>query len=179
MVLLQKETAWFLSDEGVKQYASLSSLDEQVVFLYAYLRTVAHEDLDQQQTLMKLAFLLADGVARADVPYAAYPVLIDPNKDPFVAFVKNARFVPDAPNMVPVMMAILQNKVNPQNRSAWIYDRHVLESNTFGRWLKEQGMPYLPDTAITLVNPAVYDVDPGLEDARALILWLFSKGGNV
>lgn len=179
MEVLQKETAWFLSDEALKQYAALSSLDERVVFLYAYLRTIAHENLEKGQTLMKIAFLLADGVSKADVLYAAYPALIRPEQNPFVAYVKNAKYVPEAPRMIAVMMAILQEKVDPRNGSAWIYDRDILSKDKFGLWLKDQGMEYLPSTSISLIQPAAYAVDSVWEETRALILWLFAKGGNA
>lgn len=179
MELLQKDTAWFLSEEAVRQYESLSSLEERVLFLYSYLRTIAHEDIEREHTLMKMAFLLADGVGRSAAPYAVYPDLIRPEKNPFVAYVKNAKFVPAAPKMVAVMMAILHEKVSPNNLSTWIYDRGILDQEKFGQWLKEQGMEYLPATVITLVDPAVYEVPSGLEEIRTLILWLFSEGGNA
>ncbi len=179
MELLQKETAWFLSEEGVRQYEALTALEERVLFLYSYLRTVSSEDMDREHTLMKMAFLLADGVSRSGAPYAAYPDLIRPEKNPFVAYVKNAKYVPECDKLFVIMMAILQDKVNPNNLSLWIYDRGVLDQEKFPRWLADQGMHYLPTSVIDMVDPAAYEVDPSLEEIRTVLIWLFAKGGNA
>lgn len=172
-------TGWYLSDEGVKQYEGLSSLEERTLFLYRYLRTIANDSFEQDNALMRVAFLLADGVAGSYAPYKAYPDLLLPEKNPLVMYLKNAKKYPGLKPLYVVLMAVLQGKADPTNSSLWIYDNAILGRSDLAEWLKEQGMGYLPDKFNALVEKEVYAIDQKLSRVQTLLLWLFLKGGQA
>ena len=172
-------TEWYLSAEGIRQYEGLSSLEERTLFLYRYLRTVANDSFEKDNALMKVAFLLADGVAaRSYAPYKAYPALIAAESNPLIAYLKNAGKYPGREALYVVLMAVLQGKADPADTALWIYDDAVLSRSDLADWLKEQGLGYLPDKYNALVDKRVYAIDDTLSFTQTLLMWLFLKGGQ-
>lgn len=172
-------TGWYLSAEGVKQYEGLSSLEERTLFLYRYLRTIANNSFEKDNALMRVAFLLADGVAGSYAPYKAYPDLIAPEKNPLVAYLKNAKQYPGLKPLYVVLLAVLQGKADPANSGLWIYDNAILSKSNLGDWLLEQGMGYLPDKYNSLVDKDVYAIDDRLDRVQTVLMWLFLEGGQA
>lgn len=179
MDTIMHPTGWYLSAEGVKAYESLSSLEERTLFLYRYLRTVANDSFEKDNALMRIAFLLAEGVAnRAGVAYKAYPALITAEANPLVAYLKNAKKYPGRKALYVVLMAVLQGKADPANTGLWIYNDAVLGKSDLADWLKEQGLGYLPDKYNALVDKSVYAIDDALSYTQSVLMWLFLEGGQ-
>ena len=180
MEWLKKDTAWFLSAEGEKAYRALPSLEERTLFIYAYLRTVAHKSYETDNALMRIAFLLADGVAeRSDAPYKNYPDLLSAEKNPILTYLSKAKQYPGLKPLFVVLLVVLHGEVDPADTSAWIYDAITLQKTDFATWLADQGTTYLPENGQSLVNADLYDIDEDLSFVQTLLMWLFLKGGQA
>ena len=108
MKLVTKEASWFLSGEGTRAYAALSSLEERAIFVYSYLRQIVNEDFEKDSVLFKTSFLIADALSGSVLPYAQYPDVINPSKNPFVAFLKNSKKYKNPTGVLYAFLAILQ-----------------------------------------------------------------------
>lgn len=180
MEWLKKETAWFLSAEGKQAYEALPSLEERTLFIYGYLHSVAHKSFEADNVLMRIAFLLADGVAaRSGAPYKGYPDLLAADKNPIIAYLKNAKQYPGLKPLYVVLLAVIQGRVDPADTSSWIYDTITLQQEDLGRWLFDQGLGYIPDSADCFVDADMYDIDASLTFVQTLLMWLFLKGGQA
>lgn len=180
MEWLKKETAWFLSAEGKQSYEALASLEERTLFIYGYLRSMAHKSFDTDNALMRIAFLLADGVAaRSNAPYKAYPDLLSADKNPIITYLKNAKQYPGLKPLYVILLVLLHGQEDPNNASSWIYDALTLRREDLGDWLWEQGLGYLPDESGCLVDARMYDIDESLSFVQTLLMWLFLKGGQA
>ena len=73
MELLKKDTAWFLSEEGSKSFAALSSVGDRAIFIYSYLKTIANESFEKDKMLFKMAFFIADAVFSSDLLIYSLP----------------------------------------------------------------------------------------------------------
>ena len=107
MELLNFDANWFCSETGQKAYSAIKSLEDRSVFLYSYLRKIAPADFDEGQMLFRIAFFLADAVVDSKLPYSTYPALIDPQKNPFVAYLANVNQYPGAQTVYYVFLSIL------------------------------------------------------------------------
>ncbi|MBE6809755.1 MAG: hypothetical protein E7521_01685 [Ruminococcaceae bacterium] len=175
MELLKKDTAWFLSDEGGKKFATLSSLEERTIFIYSYLKTIASESFEKDKTLFKLALFIADIVCNSDVDYNKYPEILKSDSNPFVAFLANApKFYGNEITYI-ILTAILHNKVNPFDKSEWIYNEAVIDSDDFIEDLSERGIKLFSTSSLIMIDPENYDIDQKLQQLQLALVWMFLK----
>ena len=179
MELLKKDTAWFLTDEGGKQFAALDSLEERAIFIYSYLKTIAHESFEKDKTLFKMAFFIADAVYSSDVTYSKYPEILKADSNPFVAFLKNAEIFSGNEKTYVILTAVLNNKANAFDKSDWIYDEEILdcelEADEFESELAERGIEFLPGSGTTMPDPELYNIDSKLRLMQLQLVWIFLK----
>lgn len=171
MELLKKEKAWFLSDEGGKKFAALDSLEERTIFIYSYLKTIAHESFEENKTLFKLAFFIADAVYESDITYSKYPEILKAESNPFVAFLANAQKFSGNEKTYIILTSILHNKANAFNKSEWIYDEKEFDSND----LSERGIQFLPSSSSSMIDLEIYNIDSDLKLLQLELVWIFLK----
>lgn len=176
MELIKKEAAWFASDAGCQAYRALHTLEERSIFLYSYLKTIAHESFDRDGILFKFAFLLADGVSRAEVTYSAYPEIIRENANPFIAYLRNADVCFGEKETYIALMAILHGLADPRSKTAWIYDKSILGSKDYDDALEEHNAQFLPAFELEYIDLTPYSVDKALEFIQLELVWLFAHG---
>ena len=175
MELLKKDTMWFLTDEGGKQFAALSSLEERTIFIYSYLKTLTNESFEKDKTLFKMAFFIADAVCSSDVDYNKYPEMLNTKSNPFVAFLANAPKYYGKEKTYVILTAILHNKVNPFDKSEWIYNEAVIESDSFVDDLSERGIELFSTSSFSMIDPENYDINPNLQLLQLALVWIFLK----
>ena len=129
MELIKRETPWFLSSAGCNAFASTKTLEDRSVFLYSYLKQIAPEKFDEDQTLFRTAFFLADAVMDSPLPYSTYPALIDPQKNPFVAYLANVNQYPGAQTVYYVFLSILHGLAMPIRQNDWVYEKRICRKN--------------------------------------------------
>lgn len=178
MELIKQNTAWFFSEDGCRQFASLKTLDERSIFLYSYLRTIVRKSVfEKKNVLFKTAFFLADAVMESALPYNTYPALIDPQKNPFVAYLSKAWYIPNMDDVYYIYLAILHKIANPANGDDWIYDRML---DNFGsteyikKKLKELGKCFLTD-ATEVISPEAFAIEEPLQLLQLKLIWLFDQ----
>lgn len=172
MELLNKETQWFFSEEGIRSFQALRSLEDRSVFLYSYLKTVANERLEKDNLIFKTAFFIADALYGSSVAYAEYPDVIDKTKNPFVAYLANLKEPCPLEVVYCAFIAILHGLVDAFNPSEWIYDRKYSKKDNMLEKLGETDHAFLPDGP-AIVNPSIYEIDAGLEPIQLKIVWMF------
>lgn len=177
MELLKQSAAWFSGEAACKQYAELKTLEDRSVFLYSYLKQIASETMDQKGYVFKVAFFLADAVASSTLPYAAYPALIDAEKNPFVALLKTLKKPYTNEAMYCVMMAILYGAADALNPNEWIYDASEFEETRYRNTLKGRGREFVSTSGELLPNPEAFAIDEGLAFARTELIWMFRMAG--
>ena len=144
MELIKTTSDWFFSRDAAAQFAQLGTLEDRAVFVYSYLKTVAQGDWDRDDRLFGMAFLMADAVYSSPLPYAKYPDLIDPAKNPFVSFVAKANGgAYSSENFLAVLLMLLHGKMEAFDASSWIYIQNQSEEDALEEKLQEVECPYL------------------------------------
>ena len=172
MELLKKETQWFFSEEGIRSYQALQSLEDRSVFVYSYLKTVANEQLEKDNLIFRTAFFIADALFGSSVAYANYPGVIDKTKNPFVAYLTNLKEPCPLEVVYCTFIAILQGLVDAFDPSEWIYSKKYQSKDEMMEKLGEMDRRLIPDGP-AIVDPSVYRIDAALEPIQLKIIWMF------
>ena len=102
-VLLDHEMEWFRSEQGIATFNNISKLEDRIFFILAFLKSVIRESdisnklyerfsdreskiADINKCSSMFALFMADAIYGSDLPYATYPDLIDPEKNPFLNY---------------------------------------------------------------------------------------------
>lgn len=83
-----KPSAWYTSEEGKQAYLNADTLPKKTFFFYEYLLSIARYK-GNKGVLYKIAFVMADSMVNSELEFAGYPNVIDPAKNPLVAYVKS------------------------------------------------------------------------------------------
>lgn len=175
MELLKKDKQWFLSDEGSKKFAALSSVGERAVFIYSYLKTFASETLEKENILFKTAFLLADAVVNSAVEYGAYPKLLDETANPFVAFISNAKREYTEEQIYCIYLSFIHNIADPFKKTEWVYSDSILKEYGYIDKIYELGHMFVIPNPDFLINSEDYECDEEYNMIQLEIIWLFGK----
>lgn len=180
MEVINQTSEWFKTDEAISMYNSLESLADKTVFLYSYLSKIADKSFRENKTLFKMAFLLADAISKSNLPYNEYEVLIDPNINPFITYLKTSKeYIGELETFV-ILNAILENKVDVKDKSAWIYNADFFDDdNEYLDKLEEMGCCFLPNPSYYVVNPAKFEIEENLQMAMLEIYWLFGMPNDT
>jgi len=163
-----------LSESGGKAFSSLQTLEDRSIFLYSYLKNVSSKDFEKNQLLFKIAFFLADAILGSSLPYASYPDLLDPKKNPFVAYLTTAKLCPDTQTLYCIYLSVLHNIADPMNGNEWIYDEQIYEQGGMEAKLEELGRNFC-EGAVTMPNPDVFEIDASLQLIQLKLIWLFGQ----
>ena len=172
MEIIKKETQWFFSEEAKRSFNALKSLEDQTVFIYSYLKTVANAQLEKDNLLFKTAFFIADALHGSTLDYADYPSLIDKTKNPFVAYLTNLKEPCPLEVVYCTFIAILQGLVDAFDPSEWIYSKKYQSKDGMMEKLGEMDRRLIPDGP-AIVDPSVYRIDAALEPIQLKIIWMF------
>ncbi len=175
MELIKKDSTWFLSAEGGKRFAEISSLEDRTLFIYSYLKTIVNEKFKRDEVLFKLALFTADAIYNSDFAYAKYPEILKLDCNPFFAYLSNVTAYWGNEKTYVILSSILHNKANAFNKSEWIYDKHLLNSDDFLKELSERDIEFLPVNASSMVDPEAYNIESGLALPQLELVWSFLK----
>lgn len=175
MELIKTDKSWFLSQEGGNYFAALSSLEERTIFIYSYLKLLANESFDKDGSLFKIAFFFADAVLNSDKPYSKFPELLNPETNPFLKYLENAKSFYTKKITYLIFTTILHEKVNPANEKAWIYNSDFLQDKNLIKKLHEMNLEYLSDNPLYMIEPQAYNLNDADKLLQLMLVWIFLK----
>ena len=142
--------------------------------MYSYLKTMAKPEFDQGRILFKAAFFLADGVMGSSLPYQAYPDVINPEKNPFVAYLAKADLFPGESTFYYIFLGILHGIANPMQAKDWVYERNLEDPDYLREKLEQLGKNLYPSPTL-MADPDAYAIDSSLEAVQLKLIWLFGQ----
>ncbi len=175
MDILNREGAWFLSPEGTAAYEKQQNLEEKTIFIYTYLSKILNESFDKDHTTFKLALFFADAISSAGLPYSTYPELINPAKNPFLAYLVNLGKHPEERIVYYGFMSILHEIADPMMQNSWIYDKELMSSDALADKLVELEHNFYEEIPNSLPNPLVYDIAEQLRPVQLKLMWFFGN----
>ena len=175
MELLKKDKQWFLSDEGGKEFAALSSVGDRAVFIYSYLKTFADDSFEKENVLFKTSFLLADAIFNSDVPYSTYPSILDEKVNPFIAFIANAKRKYTIEQIYCIYLSFVHNIADAFKKTEWIYNDLLFKDDEYMHKIDELGHMFVIPNKDLLVDAKAYKSDEKYDMIQLEIIWLFSK----
>lgn len=174
MELINYEASWFLSKPGCDAFASLQTLEERSVFLYSYLKQAARVNFEEDQLLFRTAFFLADAVMESDLPYSKYPALVDPEKNPFVAYLLNADTCPGIRTVYYIFLSILHGIADPFKHNAWVYNKQISDPEYLGEKLTELGKCFC-EIGIEMPSVEAFAIEESLQTVQLKLIWLLGQ----
>ena len=173
MELIINDKQWFLSEQGQKSFENCKNLAERSVFIYSYFKSFAAESLEKDSFLFKMAFLMADSIYSSSAPYAKLPEFLDSAKNPFVAYVKNAKKVFGSQENYCILLSILHKTANPFKTNDWIYNHSLIDGKEYIAKLKETEKCFIEESEASLIDGDAYNIDESLRGIQIEIAWLF------
>lgn len=197
--LLAKQREDFFAPESIAEYANLQTLEDKTLYILAYLARVWVEKPSFVETegdeefryayigtgMFRAALFLADAVGNASLPYSSYPALIDPSKNPYMAYLVNLEVWGDPycgewdsfdeqPGMFYYeFMAILHGAADPFDEESWLYQED-------GRLDAMEEADYdIYEDKTSFPDPRYYEVADGLKSLQLKIMWIFGKKGGA
>ena len=80
----QKQTsAWYMSEEGKAAYQKATTFTAKMRFFQTYLNTIKKEETDRNISALT-AYVIICGVEGTSLPFASFPDILDPTKNPLV-----------------------------------------------------------------------------------------------
>lgn len=174
MELLKFDADWFLSEPGRRAFSDLKSLEDRSIFLYSCLKSMVSSDFDKDHILFKTAFFLADAVAGSSLSYGSYPDLLDPKKNPYVAYLVNAARCPDAQTLYCVFLSVLHGIADPFKKNEWIYSPDICDPDKMNAMLEKKGRNFCHGS-VTTADPSAFEIDPALQIMQIKLIWLFGQ----
>ena len=174
MELINHEAPWFLSSAGCNAFASTKTLEDRSVFLYSYLKQIAPEDFDKDQVLFRTAFFLADAIMGSTLPYSTYPALINPEKNPFVAYLSNISQYPGAKTVYYIFLSILHGLAMPIRQNEWVYDQQISEPEYMQQKLTELGRCFC-SSDIDMASVDAFSIEESMQPVQLKLIWLIGQ----
>ena len=171
MDVIHQPPEWFTSELALRKFASLTTKEDKTIFIYSYLRQVANQTFPSERLVFQTAFLLADEVLGSSLPYGAYPAIISPTDNPFVAYLVNGRYLNDGLTLA-VFLALLRSKVDHTNQSSWIYFKGNLEETV--ALAKQEDCDFYNGDAFAPPRER-YVIDDTLQTLQLKIIWMLSE----
>lgn len=173
MKLIQHDALWFMSEAGCNKFTSVKTLEDRSVFLYSYLKQIAKADFEEDQLLFRIAFFFADAIMGSALPYNTYPALIDPEKNPFVAYIKNADHYPGGKAVYHIFLSILHGIAMPAKQNEWVYDQQLKEPEYLEKKLEELGKSFFV-AGLGMVSADAFAIEEPLQQVQLKLIWLMS-----
>ena len=175
MEFWENDASWYASNEGVKAYHALQKLEDKTLFLYAYLQKKLHKSFENNNACFKLALFFADAIEGASLPYSGYSEIIDPMKNPYLAYVTNWDKYPGKRVLYYGLMSILHGLADPMLHNSWIYDKALMGSELLQSKLVELERNFYDEGSACMPGPLAYDIEDELSDVQFKLRWFFDK----
>ena len=174
MELTTQSAAWFLSGPGCAAFDALKTLEDRSAFIYSYLRQITKVDFEEDQLLFRIAFFFADAVMGSTLPYGTYPAVIDPEKNPFVAYLKNADRYPGGKAVYYIFLSILHGIAAPMKLNEWVYEQQLEEPEYLEQKMKALGKPFFV-AGMGMVSADAFAIEEPLQQVQLKLIWLMSQ----
>lgn len=173
MDMIKQPTSWFRSDAGAKAFSACTSLEDRILFLYSYLKTVTNAAIDKNNLLYKVALFFADAVSASDEEYAAYEKLVDPAVNPFLTYLTKLQKHPGDDQIYFTFLGCVKGNADPADENSWIYNPHGLPYADY-RLMIEEETGFVPMTN-AFVDPSKFEVPEGKQFMMLTVIWLWGK----
>lgn len=173
MELINNNSQWFLSTQGQTVFENCKNIEDRSVFVYSYLKTISAESLEKDSFLFRIAFLISDAIYNSNTQYSSFPEILNSDKNPFVAYVKNAKKVYSIEANYCILLSILHGIADPFNASDWIYDQSLFEKEGYVEKIKEFGKCFIENKNTVIVDVDDYAIDESLRFIQIELAWLF------
>ena len=179
MKLILENENWFTTQEATKVYEECASLEDRSSFLFSYLRAICKEQNKtfEDTLLYSFAFMLADGVWGAGLDYCNSEDFLSPQKNPYIAYFKNAGSFASTDNIYIPLLSIVHNIADPFSKNNWIYTIDFKDKEKVVEKLKSLDHLFLDDIDLTAADPEVYQVESNVEFLQLQIISLFTDSG--
>ncbi len=167
--------SWYTTDAGVKAYQALRTQEDKTLFFYAFLQKKLHKSFENDNICFKFALFLADAVANSSLPYSTYPEIIDPQKNPYLAYLVCWEKYPGKRVLYYGFMSILHGLADPMLRNSWIYDKDLMGSEALQHKLVELERNFYNEDAALIPSPLAYEIEDNLSDLQLKLRWFFDK----
>ncbi len=182
MQLINKPIEWFKGDEAQNTFNGYQSLAGKSIHIYSYLKLITNTGeaerttptgYEKENALFKIAFYLADEVSHSSLPYASYKKLIDPNENPYVAYITKFKEFIDSEKLFIAFCAILHNKVDAFDDTSWIYNMDFWSDKELTIKLAELDCGYISLDENSVNSPSAFTIEKDLEMLQLELFWLF------
>lgn len=174
MELIKRDATWFLSNAGCEAFAAATAPEDRAVFIYSYLKQVAPQDFDKDKTLFRIAFFFADAVLGSSLPYSTYPAVIDPEKNPFMAYVNNINHYPGAQTVYYVFLSILHGIAMPVKQNEWVYDKQIENAEHMKEKLTALGKRFCAGRT-EMASADAFEIEESLQVVQLKLIWLMGQ----
>ncbi len=173
MDVINQPSGWFRSEAGASAFAACSTLEDRIIFLYSYLKTVTNPKADEHHLLFKAALFFADAVLNSDEEYASYNNLVDPAANPFLAYLTNLKKHPGNEMIFVAFLCAIHGHADLANQTSWIYNPEDLYLADFNLMIEEK-TGFLPMTN-AFVDPEKFHVPENKQMMQLAVIWLWGK----
>lgn len=173
MDMIKQPTSWFRSDAGAKAFSACTSLEERIIFLYSYLKTVIPQKVDDRNLVFKTALFFADAVSASDEEYAAYEKLVDPAVNPFLTYLTKLSKHPGNEQIYCSFLGCIKGIADPADDSCWIYNPDDLDLSDYLLMIEEE-TGFIPMTN-AFVDPSKFEVSKEKQAMLLAVIWLWGK----
>jgi len=173
MDVINQPSGWFRSEAGASAFAACTSLEDRIIFLYSYLKTVAAPKVDAQHFLFKAALFFADAVNNSGAAYAAYDKLVDPAANPFLTYITKIQKHPGNRNIFCAFLGIIHGNADPASEKSWIYNPDDLPLGDY-LLMVEETTGFLPVTN-AFVDPEKFQTPESMQAMQLAVIWLWGK----
>lgn len=173
MELTKQSASWFLSKPGCDAFDAQKTLENRSAFLYSYLRQITKTDFEEAQLLFRIAFFFADAIIGSTLPYSTYPAVIDPAKNPFVAYLKNADHNPGGKAVYYIFLSVLHGIAAPMKLNEWVYEQQLEDPEYLEQKMAELGKPFFV-AGMGMVSADAFSIEESLQQVQLKLIWLMS-----
>jgi len=178
------EWEWFFSSEGIAQFSAYKNLEDRVLFILKYLsKKIDYSQKYSNEELVRInaitfhfAVFLADAIYGSDLPYATFPALIDPDKNPFMRSWISNNYGQRAHqfSLYAAFTKIIEKENKQRKGDAKTFRQELIDEIGVANAQKysDQIFSFLPDTAI-------YDIVPSLQLIQLKNKWFFDRSFEV
>lgn len=180
MKLILQNEGWFSTNDAAAAFEGCEGLEDRSGFLYSYLKAICKEQNKEYEDsiLFRIAFLLADGVWEAKLPYCTIPDFLSPKENPFLAYVRNVASLTTSDNFFIPLLSVLHQIADPFSKQDWIFTIDFKDADAVGKKLTELGHLFIIYGESLAQDAEAFRIDSKLDFVQLQIIALFSIYGK-
>ncbi len=113
---------WFSSPDGKKAFENAKGTMQQTDYFYHYFKALNPATKLADETLYKMGFIFADALLPSQQPYASKDQILNVERNPFAAYLKNINRPVGAKALCYELLLILLECTDPFDSTSWLYD---------------------------------------------------------